>query len=84
MAQVRPDPIDRPLTVEVSQSGGVWTAECDVLGLVTEAGDLEALKERVREIAPELAELNGVGEPTALRLRFAWTSEPAARPPDSL
>jgi hypothetical protein len=51
--------------------GGIWTAECDVLGLVTEADYYEALTERAWEIAPELAELNDVGADVgSIRLRF--------------
>jgi len=46
--------------VDLIQTDGVWTAVCDALGLVTEADDLATLKERVWEIAPELAELNGL------------------------
>lgn len=48
---------------------GIWTAECDALGLVTEAETYEALTERARQIAPELAELNNFGT-GAVRLRF--------------
>jgi hypothetical protein len=62
-----------PLMVNVSVCDGIWTAECDALGLVTEADSYEALTERALAIAPELAELNQVGiEPAALRLRFSY------------
>jgi predicted DNA-binding ribbon-helix-helix protein len=56
-----------PFIVSVSVCDGVWTAECDALGLVTEADSYEALTQRAWEIAPELAALNAVG---AVRLRF--------------
>lgn len=57
--------------VNVSVCDGIWTAECDELGLVTEAGSYEELTERARQIAPELAELNQVGIGTDLiRLHF--------------
>lgn len=39
----------------------VWVAECDALGLVTEAPTYEELTERVWQIAPELYEMNGFG-----------------------
>lgn len=55
--------------VIVSVCDGIWTAECDALGLVTEAETYEALTERARQIAPELAELNNFGSGT-VRLRF--------------
>ncbi|MCW5222422.1 DUF1902 domain-containing protein [Verminephrobacter aporrectodeae subsp. tuberculatae] len=42
--------------VEVSHDlvSGMWSAVCDDLGLVTEAGACDALLARVCEIAPEL------------------------------
>jgi hypothetical protein len=57
--------------VDVIQTDGVWTAVCDELGLVTEADDLETLEERVWELAPELAELNGLDiDAGDLRIHF--------------
>jgi hypothetical protein len=57
--------------VNVSVCDGIWTAECDALGLVTEANSYEELTARAWEIAPELAELNQIGiETDAIRLRF--------------
>ena len=38
---------------------GGWIAESDALPLATEAATIDALIERVWEIAPEIAELNG-------------------------
>lgn len=62
-----------PLIVEVTHQDGIWTAECDALGLVTEASDYDALIERARTIAPELAALNGLAlDPDALRLSFQY------------
>ena len=46
--------------MDVSETDGILTAVCDELGLDTEADDLETLKDRVWEIASELAELNGL------------------------
>jgi len=38
---------------------GYYVAECDEIPLATEAATYEALIERARLIAPEIAELNG-------------------------
>ncbi len=58
---------EKQLTVNVSVFEGIWTAECDALGLVTEAQNYEELTQRALEIASELAELNNVEN---FRLRF--------------
>ncbi len=47
--------------VNVTVYEGIWTAESDLFGLVTEADTYEQLLDRVWQIAPELAELNNVG-----------------------
>ncbi|MBK0000047.1 MULTISPECIES: DUF1902 domain-containing protein [Erwiniaceae] len=50
---------------------GVWVAECEELGLVTEAPTYEELTQRVWDIAPDLYRMNGLGEnPEHLRLSF--------------
>ena len=36
----------------------VWVAECDDIGLATEAADFEQLMERLRGMVPELVALN--------------------------
>ncbi len=36
----------------------VWIAYCDEIGLVTEAGSYDALMERIRVMAPEMAHEN--------------------------
>ncbi len=65
-----------PFEVQVTRDSGMWIAECHALGLVTEAESYEALVQRARQIAPELAELNGLeADPRRLRLRFV--EEPA-------
>jgi len=72
------DKYNPSLPVSVTRSDGVWIAECDALGLVTEADDFESLRERVWEIAPELAELNGLEVPvTELRLNFSFVDSVA-------
>jgi hypothetical protein len=56
--------------------GDCWIAESDALPVATEAPTLDALVQRVWEIAPEIAELNG--HKGALKLRFILqTSAPA-------
>lgn len=53
----------RPFDVKVrhDHDENLWVAECDALGLVTEAPTYEELTERVWQIAPELYEMNGFG-----------------------
>jgi hypothetical protein len=63
--------LNSAFTVTVSVCDRIWTAECDALGLVTEAESYEELIERARQIAPELAELNNFGN-GAVRLRFLY------------
>lgn len=66
--------MSKPFEVEVTVSDGIWTAECDALGLVTEAESYEALVQRAREIAPELAELNSAGvDAKDIRLKLSHT-----------
>ncbi|MEX0445536.1 DUF1902 domain-containing protein [Xenorhabdus sp. SGI246] len=49
----------------------MWIAECDELGLVTEAKNYDELIEKVWEIAPELYEINGLGDQSeVIRLKF--------------
>jgi hypothetical protein len=67
-----------PFEVQVTVHDGIWTAECDALGLVTEAESYEALVDRAWEIVPELAELNSVGV-AADDLRLRFLHETAAR-----
>ncbi|MDK9607127.1 DUF1902 domain-containing protein [Lelliottia wanjuensis] len=49
-----------PFIVNVTHHDSVWIADCDELGLTTEAATQEALIERVNLIAPELCEANGL------------------------
>ena len=59
------------VTVEFDAESGMWVGSCDALYLATEAETYEALTARIWEIAPELAELNGLGiAPESLRLRL--------------
>jgi len=41
------------------QEAGIWWATSDSLPLTTEAASFDQLVERVLEIAPEIAEMNG-------------------------
>ncbi|MDR3157415.1 MAG: DUF1902 domain-containing protein [Zoogloeaceae bacterium] len=54
--QTQPDSFQ----VDVSFEDGGYIAECEAIGLVTEADTYEELLERAWEIAPEIAELNGI------------------------
>lgn len=55
--------------VLVSRSDNVWVAECETLGLVTEADSYEELIER--DVTPELVELNGIDvDVDSIRLNF--------------
>lgn len=66
-----PKTVGTPFVVNVIRDEEMWIAECDELGLVTEAESYEALTARAWEIAPELAELNGVPVgPEGLSLLF--------------
>lgn len=63
----------KPFNVEVchDQEENVWVAQCDDLGLVTEAETYEELTERVWDIAPELFEMNGfTDDPACIRISF--------------
>ncbi|MBU0500936.1 MAG: DUF1902 domain-containing protein [Gammaproteobacteria bacterium] len=55
-----PKTLGTTLAVNVTRDGEMWIAECDELGLVTEAESYESLTARAWEIAPELAELDGI------------------------
>lgn len=57
-------------TVNVTQEDRVWTGVCDELGLVTEARTFEQLTNRVRDIAPELCQLNCDVHPDEMRIDF--------------
>lgn len=57
--------------VEQDRQSGYWVAECDQLGLVTEGESMDALAERVREIAPELAKENNLNiNPELINFNF--------------
>lgn len=66
-----------PFTVQFSlipadaDTPATWVASCDALGLVTEAESYDVLVERVWQIAPEMAVINGLTAPDAtIGLRF--------------
>ena len=65
----------KPFTVEVTFDANchMFVGICDELSLSAEAPSFEALTERVWEIAPEMAQENGLSiAPKNLRLRFAF------------
>jgi len=74
--------LSKPVTFDVEVAHAIaqdendctmWVAVCDGLCLVTEADSFEALVARVWEIAPEMAQENGLSiAPDALRLRFIY------------
>jgi hypothetical protein len=67
--------------VSVFEEDGAWIAINDDLPIATEASTYDELVERVQEIAPEIAVLNGwVRDPEELRLRFyIETDHPIAK-----
>ncbi|UXD25286.1 hypothetical protein FORC065_2482 [Yersinia enterocolitica] len=67
-----PDKVPHRFIVKVINYHGVWVAECDDLGLVSEADSYEELTEEVRKMAPELYLENYPGnDPEAISLSFA-------------
>jgi hypothetical protein len=67
-AAVEADSAEYPVSLYLGPDADMWIAESDALPLATEARTLDALIERVWEIAPEIAELNG--HHGKLNLRF--------------
>jgi hypothetical protein len=49
---------------------GMWVATCEELSVTTEAPSYEALTARVWEIAPEIAEMNGLAFDANTRIQF--------------
>jgi hypothetical protein len=49
---------------------GMWVATCEELSVTTEAASYEALTARVWEIAPEVAEMNGLTFDANTRIQF--------------
>lgn len=73
----RLDRYNPPFVVSVSHIDGIWIAENDDLGLVTEAKSYDDLTERVWEIAPELAELNELDvNAEDMRISFQHLEQP--------
>ncbi|MDE1473348.1 DUF1902 domain-containing protein [Xenorhabdus bovienii] len=64
----RLDRLNDFFVVNVIHDGDVWVAECDELGLVTEAKTYDELTEQVWEITSELYEL--VGDSEYIRIKF--------------
>lgn len=63
----------KPLSVTVTHSEGVYTAECDALHLVTEAKTFETLTARVWELAPDMIEANDLSiDPKFLLFNFEF------------
>jgi hypothetical protein len=49
---------------------GMWVATCEELSVTTEAPSYEALTTRFWEIAPEIAEMNGLAFDAQTRIHF--------------
>lgn len=49
------------VTHEVTDTENLWIAECDQLGLVTEADSYEQLTKNCWQLLPDLLELNKIG-----------------------
>ena len=80
MMNLIPFPLTFTVTVIRDPEDGMWIAECDEIGLVTEAGTYEKLTHRVWEIAPEIAVANGFAvTEAAMRLNFQHTEMLADR-----
>lgn len=80
MSNVIPFPKTFTVTVIHDPEDGMWIAECDEIGLVTEAETYESLTWRVWEIAPEVAVANGFNVTIdTLRLNFQHTETASDR-----
>jgi hypothetical protein len=82
MSKVIPIPA-KPVTFDVEVThdaeAGCYVAVCDALRVVTEAPSFDTLITRVWEIAPEMAQENGLRvAPSALRLHFSYTDDAPA------
>jgi hypothetical protein len=51
---------------------GIWVATCEELSVTTEAPSYEELTARVWEIAPEIAEMNGIIFDSTARIQFRY------------
>ena len=56
----------------------VWVTTNDALGVTTEAESLDALEYKLREMLPELVELNGIDRPRPVQ--FTLVSEKSSVP----
>ena len=51
------------ITADWDEEAGVWVASSeDILGLATEADTLEALRDKLADLVPELIEENGLAD----------------------
>lgn len=66
------------LTIHACYDGEarVWVATNDALGVATEAESLDVLEYKLREMLPELVELNGIDCPRPIE--FTLVSEKAS------
>lgn len=68
----RLDRVNPPFIAEVEfdAESGMWIASCEAIGAFTEAPTYEALQERFWEIAPDIAQANGVHFDADTRVSF--------------
>jgi hypothetical protein len=79
---IRPDfKREVPFVAEVifDAECGMWVATCEELNVTTEALSYEELTARVWEIAPEIAELNGIAFNASTRIQFRHVEDASSR-----
>ena len=70
------DPVDSwTVTMYYDPDAQMWCATCDDIPIATESKTVDALIERVWQIAPEIAQLNGLRS-NDMRLRFVVDTQP--------
>ena len=71
----RLDRVNPPFIAEVEfdAESEMWIASCEAIGAFTEAPTYEALQERFWDIAPDIAQANGVAFDENTRVRFQQT-----------
>ena len=69
-----------PISVEILEEGGIYTAICETLGIVTEATTTDELINQVYELVPDMVELNRPDLASELvRLSFEFAPPADAR-----
>lgn len=78
---IRPDFARAPFIAEVvfDPECSMWVVSCEELSVTTEAPSYEAMTARFWEIAPEIAELNGIAFDANSRVQFLHTEKAHSR-----